>query len=160
MRYRKFTIPGLLLAGLAAVLIVASFVERQVVIGQSTTCSPDGNWCLDLKLVEHSALFRSRKMLHAKFQHRKEQLWRVLMISPQDDADGKTIGNQDQNHPVTWSDDSSTVTYWINKQRRDSMKTETNGGQVEFHRDLDSFSAAFDQHGVRISGAIFPPGGG
>jgi hypothetical protein len=143
MRYKKFTILSLLLAVLIIALILASLVERQAVIGQSTTRSPDGNWCLDLKLVEHSTLFRSRKILHADIEHRTNEDWRMSTSTPLDDADRTTISNQDQNYPITWSDDSATVTYWINKQLEDSMKIETSGGQFEFQRELNSFSYTF-----------------
>ena len=140
MRYKKFTILFLLVAVSIFGFYLASLVERQAVIGQSTTRSPDGNWCLDLKLVEHSTLFRSRKILHADIAHSTNKDWDVSTAIPLDAADPKTISNLDQNHPIVWSDDSSMVSYWINRQLEDSIKIETNGGQFKFQRDLGSFS--------------------
>ena len=156
MQYKKITILSLLLAVSIVAFILASLVERQAVIGQSKTYSPDGNWCLDLKLVEHSTLFRSRKILWAAIEHTTNKDWVMSTSTPLDDADGKTISNQDQNHPIIWSDDSSTVTYWINNQLEDSIKIETNGGQFKFQRDLNSFSYTFTP---ASHGANSPPNG-
>ena len=143
MQYKKFKIFHLLLAVLIIAFILACLVEQQSVIGQSTTSSPDGKWCLDLKLVEHSTLLRSRKTLLADVEHTTNKDWVMSTSVPLDDAESKTISNQDENHPIIWSDDSSTVSYWVNKQLEDSIKIETNGGQFKFQRKLNSFSYTY-----------------
>ena len=131
MQYKTFKIFHLLLTVLIIAFILACLVEQQSTIGQSTTRSPDGEWCLELKLVEHSTLFRSRKTILANVEHATNKYWVMSISVPFDDADSKTISDQDENHPIIWSDDSSTVSYWINKQLDDSIKIETNGGQFK-----------------------------
>ena len=143
MPIRKFKIFHLLLAVLIIAFILACLVEQQSVIGQSTTSSPDGKWCLDLKLVEHSTLLKSRKTLLAAVKHTTNKDWVMSTSVPLDEADSKTISNQDENHPIIWTNDSSTVSYWINKQLEDSIKIETNSGQFKFQRKLNSFSYTY-----------------
>ena len=106
--------------------------------GQSSTLSPDGNWCLKLRLVEYSTLFSNRKFLEANIEHSTNKHWDVETSIPVNDADAKTIGNQHPDHPIVWSDDSTTVNYWINNQLEDSIKIEANDEQHVFQRRLYS----------------------
>ena len=138
MRKFKFKIAHLLLAILLVGLILASFVEQQNVIGESSTLSPDGNWCLKLKLIEYSTLFSSYKRLDAKIEHSTNEKWNVSTSIPFDAADAETIGNQDHDYPVVWSEDSTTVNYWINKELADSISIEVSDGEFKFQRDLYS----------------------
>ena len=143
MLNRKFKIFHLLLAVLIIAFMLPCLVEQQSVIGQSTTCSPDGKWCLDLKLVEHSTLLKSRKTLLAGVKHTANKDWVMSTSVPLDEADSKTISNQDENHPIIWTNDSTTVNYWINKQLEDSIKIETNSGQFKLQSKLNSFSYTY-----------------
>lgn len=140
MRYRKFKIVHLLLTILLVAFFLASFIEQKLIVGQSTTRSPDGKWCLDLKLVEYSTLFTSRKVLDAVVDHVINDDWDVSTSVPLDDADAETISNLNQDFPIVWSDDSSTVSYWINKRLEDSIMIEANDGEFKFQRDLYSLS--------------------
>ena len=138
MKFKQFRLITLLLAISIIALLLAVFVERQTVIGQSSTHSPDGNWCLNLRLVEHSTLFSSRKILDADIEHRTNEHWNVTTSVPFNDADAKTISNQHSDYPIVWSDDSSTVNYWINEHLEDSMEIEANDEQHIFQRRLYS----------------------
>lgn len=140
MKRSKFKITHLLLAILIAAFLLACFVEQHSVVGQSSTTSPDGNWCLKLKLVEHTRLFSSRKTFDAGIEHRTNKDWDVSSSIPFNDADPKTVSNLNQDYPIVWSDDSSTVTYWINENLEDSMKIETGDGEFRFQRKLYSMS--------------------
>ena len=140
MQFRKFKLITLLFAISIIALLLAAFVEQQAVIGQSSTSSPDGNWCLNLRLVEHSTLFSSRKILDADMKHNTNKHWDVKTSIPLNDADAKTISNKHPDHPIVWSDDSTAVNYWINDQLEDSIKIEVNDVKHMFQRRLNSFS--------------------
>lgn len=133
---RKFKVVCLLLVVCLVALCLEAFVQQTKVIGRSSTLSPDGNWCLDLRLVEDSTLFASRRTLNANIKHSENSDWDVLTSIPFDDADAKTISNQNPDHPIVWSDDSASVTYWINDQLEDLIKIEANDEQHIFQRRL------------------------
>ncbi len=139
-QFKKFTILHLLLVALVVALILASVVEQQKVTGQSKTRSPDGNWSLELKLIEHWTLFSSRQTLKADLVHATNSDWTMLTSVPISDADAKMIGDEDPNHPVSWSDDSSMVTYWISKQLEDAIKVQASSEKFVFDRKLGPFS--------------------
>lgn len=138
MRFKKFTILHLILAVLVVALALASFVEQRAVIGESATRSPNGDWCLKLQLLEYSTLFTSRKVLDADVEHSSNPDWTVKTSIPLADADAKTISDQHADHPIVWSEDSSTVSYWINEQREDWIKIEASEEQFKYQRDLYS----------------------
>ncbi|MEM6471244.1 MAG: hypothetical protein AAF802_16910 [Planctomycetota bacterium] len=135
-RFRKFRLVTLLLVVAAAACLLAALVEQSSVVGQSSTSSPDGDWCLNLRLVEHSTLFSSRKVLDADIQHRANEKWNVHTSIPMDDADALMISNQHPDHPILWSADSATVTYWINDQFEDSIRIQVDETSHTFQRRL------------------------
>lgn len=112
-------------------------------IYQSSTRSPDGSWCLDLKLVQHSTLFHSRKVLDSRIKHITNPDWNVGASIPLNDADAKTISNEHPEHPIVWSKDTCKVSYWINEQMEDSIEIETEGGQFRYQRDLYDTSVTY-----------------
>lgn len=140
IQFKKFKIVHLLLAVLVIAIILAGLVEQQEVIGQSKTRSPDGNWSLNLKLTEYSTLLSSRRTLDAVIEHSTNEDWTVSTSVPFDDADARTIGNEDQNYPIVWSEDSSTVNYWINEDLEDCISVEANSERFKFKRKLYSVS--------------------
>ena len=85
-------------------------------------------------------MFTSRKMLEAGVKHSTIEKWDTTSSIPFNDADARTISDLEKGHPIVWSDDSSTVSYWINKQRKDSMTVELTDRQFKFKRDLYSLS--------------------
>ena len=137
------TITYLLFAILVIAIVLASAIEQRSVIGQSTTVSPDETWSFELVLVEYSTLFQSRKILNADMVHFKNKNWNVSTSIPLNHADAKTISNRHPDHPILWSDDSSTVSYWINEQLKDSITISANQLQREFKRDLHSISVKY-----------------
>lgn len=143
LSYKQFTIFHLLLAVSIAALILASLVEQQSLIGRSKTVSPDGNWSLQMKLIEHSTLFSRRKTLSTTIEHATIDEWGLSQTYPLDEASGTTISNLDPHRPIIWSEDSSTVTYWINKEIEDSIKVATDGTTFTYQREWNSFRCWF-----------------
>lgn len=143
MKYLKFTSLHLLLLVLFIAIAIACVVEQKSVTGQSSTRSPDGNWCLNLRLTEYSNLFRSRKVLDASLEHSTREDWNVGTSFPLNEADAETISNKRPSHPIVWSEDSSTVTYWINEQQDDWIKIEANDDLHKFQRKLYSTSVTY-----------------
>ena len=140
MQFRKSKLTHLFLAVLFIALLFAIFVERRSVTGESSTESPDGNWHLNLRLIEFSTVFRNRKILDANLEHSSNKDLYVKTSIPLNYADAKTISNQLSSHPVVWSDDSTTVNYWINKEHEDWLKIEVNESGKRFQRGLNSTS--------------------
>lgn len=143
MKHQRTIIAWLGLALFMVVLTVAASSERKTVIGQSATPSPDGNWSLQLKLVEYSTLWQSRKVLDADLIHQSNRDWDVRTSIPMPHADAVTISNQHPNHPIIWSDDSSTVSYWIDSQLKDTIQIEANDEKHVFQRDLYGLHAVW-----------------
>lgn len=135
---RKLFLLSFLIAAVLTVLLVANSVERRTLIGQSSTSSPDGNWKLHLQLVEYSTLLNKRKVLDADLVHASRRDWDVKTSIPLPNANAETISNQNPDHPVTWSDDSSNVSYWINDQQKDTIRIEANEERHVFQRDLNA----------------------
>lgn len=136
MKIRKFKLFHLLVLVAVIAIALASLVERRSVVGQSSSHSPDGSWCLNLKLTEYSNLFRSRKILDAAIVHSSNSDWDVATSIPLNDADPETISNRNADYPIVWSDDSSKVTYWINGQLEDWIKIEASETEHKFERKL------------------------
>lgn len=136
--FRKFRIAHLFLVMALIALIVALFVERKAVTGQSSTLSPDGNWCLNLRLTEYSTLFTNRKILDADIVHSTNTNWNVKTSIPINGADARTISNRNPKLPIAWTEDSTTVNYWINDHLDDFIKIEANDEQHKFQRKLYS----------------------
>ena len=143
MRYRKFKILHLLLAVAIVALILAIVVEQHSVIGRSSTRSPNGQWCLNLRLIEKATLFTSRKVLDADVEHSTNEAWNVKTSIPLDHADAKTISNQHPDYPIVWSDDSTTVNYWINEQQEDFIRIEADDTEHTFQRGLYSTTVTY-----------------
>ena len=141
MKTWKLKLSHMFLLVLTAAIALACFVEQKSVVGESTTSSPDKNWRLNLKLVEHSTLIYSRRTLDTHLAHSTKSGWDVKTSIPFDDANAEMIGNKDPDHPVVWSDDSVTVSYWINEGLEDWMKIEANSRQHKFQRKLSSLTA-------------------
>ena len=77
MKYRKFSLAMAFLAVLIFAVGLAGCVEQRAVAGQSSTRSPDGNWCLHLRLTEYSNIFTSHKILDANLEHSSNSKWNV-----------------------------------------------------------------------------------
>lgn len=137
-KFLKFKLAHVLLFVLAVALVLACFVEKEAIIGQSSTSSPDGNWILNLKLTEFSTLVSSRKRFDTNLKHSTNSDWDVSTSVPFNDADAIIISNQNPSHPVVWSDDSSTVSFWINHNVDDWIKIEAESRQFKFQRKLNS----------------------
>ena len=149
MKARRFKIRHLLVVVLIVAFVLASVVEQGVVIARSSTRSPDGNWSLKLELVEHSTVFSSRKMLHASVNHSTNSEWHVSTSIPFDDANAAFISDQDRHHPVSWSEDSSSETYWIHDELQDCMTIKASSEQFVFKRNLYSLTVT---HGATSDG--------
>lgn len=143
MKRTRYLLSFLILTLAACLLVAAVSVERKTVVGQSSTSSPDGNWTLQLRLVNLSTLLRSRQMLDAELIHKARPDWDVRTSIPWPNANPEMISNRDPHHPVVWSDDSSNVSYWINDQLKDTMRIEANEEIHLFERDLYALRAVW-----------------
>lgn len=135
----------LLLVGLVVVAGLVLSGERKKVVGESSTSSPDGNWALQLRLVEYSTLLNSRRVLDADLVHLSRPDWSVRTSVPVQQSDALTISNEDPDHPVAWSADSSAVSYWIHDQLRDTMRIEADEEKHLFERDLLRMRASWNE---------------
>lgn len=131
------------LALFMVILTVAASIERKSVIGQSATPSPDGNWSLQLKLVEYSTLWHRRKVLDADLIHKSNRDLDVRTSIPMQQADAVTISNQHPDHPIVWTADSSKVSYWIDTQLKDTIQIEADDEKHVFQRDLYGLHAVW-----------------
>lgn len=143
MKRTKYRLALLLSVVLLVVLAVAASFEKKTVTGQSSTASPDGNWSLDLQLVEYSTLLKTRKVLDANLVHKTRRDWDVNTSIVLPHAEAITISNRHPDHPVIWSDDSSVVSYWINEQHKDTIRIEANDQRHVFQRDLSKTHVIF-----------------
>ena len=64
-----------------------------MIVGQYLSKSPGGDWTVQLKLIEHSTLFSSRKTVATIVDHTtdKNSIWALTHRIPLDDAHGQTV---------------------------------------------------------------------
>ena len=138
MKFKRFRLVTLLVAVTVIAIILAAVIEQRSIIGQSSTTSPNGDWSLHLRLTKKSTLFTSHQVLDAEIRHRENANWNVKTSIPRDDADAVTISDQNPDYPIVWSEDSTTVNYWINDQLEDVIRIEVDDQYHTFERKLNS----------------------